>query len=374
SLALPSAHATAPPAVEAIRTAPAHLLSAPDRVAAIAAGLDPAASSRFLGMSTITYDPGDMADLQRIYRDPASPQLSQPAFDDLIIALKVQELLSPNLPLAQRIPALDGYDGGVLPVARYNLLASLLAPAEELVPDGRLREQIADVPPADLLALFDVRHVVTDKVRDLWFDDVFYDRQIGARLTTDGAPLPVEAATPFAATHVDLIGWVEATSAEPDAIAALEGISRTVGALTVESESGSEGFTLSAGGAPGAQLADETLDSPLAQASGAVVALRDVQGGRQEYRVRLPLTVPTTPTRLWLEANDPALALVVQAATLVDGRSGMFLSLLPSDRGAFRLTHSGDVKIYESLEVGGRVALITDVRNADSPQEALEIL
>ena len=27
-----------------------------------------------------------------------------------------------------------------------------------------------------------VQYLITDKVRDLWFEDVYYDRQIGARL------------------------------------------------------------------------------------------------------------------------------------------------------------------------------------------------
>ena len=37
--------------------------------------------------------------------------------------------------------------------------------------------------------------------------------------------------------------------------------------------------------------------------------------------------------------------------TLIDARTGMFTPLLPSDRGRFRLVHSGDVKIYENLDV-----------------------
>ncbi len=372
SLALPSAHATAPIAFDAVRTAPAQLLSAPERMAAIQAGLDPAAASRFLGMSTITYDPGDLADLQRIYRDPQAPQLSQQAFDALIVALKVQELLVPNLPLTQRVAALDGYDGGLLPVNRYMLLASLLAPAEELVPDGRLREQIERVPPAALLALLDVQHVVTDKVRDLWFENVFYDRQIGATLHAADAPLAVDAAPAFPATHVDLIAVVQPAAGQLSALPADSAL--PVLQVTVESAQGSEALKVTAGGAPGAQLADGALDSPLAAASGAIVALRDEEGGRQLYRVRLPLASPTTPTQLLLQATNPAFDVLVEAATLVDARSGMFQALLPSDRGPFHLVHSGDVKVYENLAPTLRATLITDVRRAASPAEALATL
>ncbi len=44
---------------------------------------------------------------------------------------------------------------------------------------------------------------------------------------------------------------------------------------------------------------------------------------------------------------------------MVDARTGMFLALLPSDRGRFRLAHSGDVKVYENLDVG-RAYLVHD--------------
>jgi hypothetical protein len=160
-------------------------------------------------MSTITYDPGDMADYARVFLESEPQQLDDDAFHDLVIALKVQELLVPNLPLFWRIPAVDGFDGGVLPLQRYIRFAELLIPPDRLVPDGRLREQIQEMPDSRLLAMLNVAYVVTDKVRDLWFEDVFYDRQIGADLRRAPDPLVVEATLPFVATHVDLIGYID---------------------------------------------------------------------------------------------------------------------------------------------------------------------
>src|SRR5690606_30047867 len=60
---LPHTHPTAPQAVYEVRTAPAHLLTDPVRDA-----LHPAAAGRFLSLSAITFDPGDMADYRRIFR------------------------------------------------------------------------------------------------------------------------------------------------------------------------------------------------------------------------------------------------------------------------------------------------------------------
>ena len=175
---LPHTHPTAPQAVYDLRTAPAHLLTNPAREAA-----GPGAAGRFLSMSTILFDPGDMNDYARIMLGDAGSkegaQLDQAAFDELVVALKAQEIVAPNLALLRRIPSVDGFDGGVLPLRRYLDILTLFIPADELVRDGRLREQVKRMPDSELLGLLNVQYVITDKVRDLWFEDVYYDRQIG---------------------------------------------------------------------------------------------------------------------------------------------------------------------------------------------------
>ena len=366
--ALPLSHPTAHPAVYDVRTAPAYLLTDPDRAA-----IHPALAGRFLSMSTITFDPGDMADWQHIYRDAASPQLDESAFREFIIALKAQEILAPNLPLLWRIPSVDGFDGGVLPLLRYNQFLTLFIPPNELVPDGRLREQLTSIPPADLLGLMNVKYVITDKVRDLWFDGIYYDRQIGAQLLQPDRPdVEIYADRPLEATTVHVIGYVDGSA---DALRKLESQNRPVATLAVKQQDAVlYQAALTAGGASGAQWADGKLDSPLARSSGAIVAFRDVDGARQEYLAKIALPTPTTLTSIQVTATDPALSVVIQAMTLVDERTGMFVPLLPSDRGRFRLVHSGDVKIYENLDVVPRARLTSNVRKAAGPDEALTIL
>ncbi len=299
-------------------------------------------------MSTITFDPGDMADLRRIFLENEPPQLSQVAFEQLVIALKGQEILAPNLPLLWRVPAVDGFDGGVLPLGRYLGFLSLFIADDQLVPDGRLREQVAEMPDTRLLNLLNAQYVITDKVRDLWFDGVYYDRQIGARLKADHPVVEIDAPLPFSATHIDLIG---AVAGDSEQLATLQRQNQAVGLVTLHADDGTASqVTLSMGAQPGADFADDALNSEMALASKATVAYRDVEGGRQEYRARLALPTPTTPLSLtvkWL-ADSPDL--LVQAVTLFDQRLGMF-SALPSDRGRFSLVHSGDVKVYENLDV-----------------------
>jgi hypothetical protein len=301
-----------------------------------------------------------------------------------VIAQKVQELLVPNLSLLWRVPALDGFDGGLLPLQRYNLLTQLLAPADQLVPDGRLREQISTTPSTDLLNLLDVQYLITDKVRDLWFEGVYYDRQIGARIevptsqftihnsqfTIPTTAVTITAPLPFNATHLDLIA---ALAVEPATAQSLLTTTLPVAAVTVAAADGaSQQFTITGGGASGSGLADAALDSPLAQRSGAVIAYRDVEDGRQEYRVRVPLTRPTAPTTITVTAVDPGVPVLVQAATLYDARTGMFSALLPSDRGRFARVHSGDVKIYENLDSGGRAYLASQPGTATITEYAAE--
>ncbi|MCB0187515.1 MAG: YfhO family protein, partial [Caldilineaceae bacterium] len=343
---LPHTHPTAPQAVYGVRTAPAHLLTDPVR-----SSLAPAAMGRFLGMSTITYDPGDMGDWRKVLLAQEPPQLDRSAFDQLIIALKIQELLVPNLPLFWRIPAVDGFDGGVLPLQRYNQFMPLFVPRDELVPDGRLREQIREVPPAQLLGLLNVQYLITDKVRDLWFEGVYYDRQIGARLDATQPVVTIDVPTPFAATHLDLIGYLDGESVSPDG-------NDTVATITVQSAAAPPLHLTLTDDKAGANFADPQLDSALAQQRGAVAAFRDVEQGQQEYRARLPFPQPVTPTTITIAQTNSAGLPVIQAATLYDERTGMFIPLLPSDRGRFRLVHSGDVKIYENLDLRPRAYLV----------------
>lgn len=372
--ALPHTQPTAPQAVYDVRTASAHLLTEPQRA------LHPAAAGRLLSISEITFDPGDMPDWRRILRGGARPQLGEAAFEEFIIALKSQEILAPNLSLLWRIPTVDGFDGGVLPLLRYNAFLSLLIPPEELVPDGRVREQLRTVPSAGPLDLMDVRFVITDKVRDVWYDDVYYDRQIGATLAGEGtgesagagARLTVDAPHNFEATAVDVVGFVTANSETLQAEAAnlplaeitalIGGERHAIGRFLTGSQAGS--FKAAAG--------------PAGTVTGgnAPVINQDGETGQQEYLARFALAEPARLDALEIALVESAAfaKLAVQAVTLVDERTKTFVPLLPSDRGRFRRVHSGDVKIYARLGGSGRAQLVGTVRPAASLDEALRLL
>ena len=381
--ALPHRQTTAPEAVYDLRTAPAHLLTEPARRA-----LGPAAAGRFLSMSTIEFDPGDMADYRHAFMDDEStgvdsPQLDEKAFTQLVIAQKAQEILAPNLPLFWRIPAVDGFDGGVLPLQRYIQALSLFIPPEEIVPDGRLREQVKEVPRTDLLNLLNVQYIITDKVRDLWFDGIYYDRQIGAILAFDraasSAKINIDIPQPFEATRLDLIGSVADDAAgESDA---WQNHAIAVARVEVQAvDGGRTTFALRAGNGPDAHFADGWLDSTMAAAAAVEIAYRDVEGGRQEYRAGFDFTQPLSAQRIEIALDNTAsdavsgLAVTIRAATLVDERTGTFLPLVVSDRGRFARVHSGDVKIYENVDLLPRAYLVHQVVGVGDADEALQYL
>ena len=373
--ALPHTGPTAPQAVYDVRTASAHLLTEPGRA------LYPAAAGRLLSISDITFDPGDMSDWRRILRGGTRPQLSEAAFTEFIIALKSQEILAPNLSLLWRIPTVDGFDGGVLPLQRYNAFLSLLIPQEELVPDGRVREQLQTVPHSDILDLMDVGFVITDKVRDVWFDDVYYDRQFGAILAANDASdstskgagggdrLTIDVPHRFEATAVAVVGLLTSDSDSPQAEAS--------GLPLVEVTALVGGERLAIGrlrtGSGGGAFEVEGLNAALADSGDARVVYLDGDTGRQEYLARfvLPVAARLEQLEIALLENSASAGLAVQAVTLIDERTSTFVPLLPSDRGSFRSVHSGDVKIYERLGGSGRAQLVEQVRRVSSPDDAV---
>ena len=76
--------------------------------------------------------------------------------------------------------------------------------------DGRLRENLDRVPPGRLLSLLGVKYIITDKVNDVWINNIFYDLQFEARLGPDGqTSITAEKLTPFPSTSVGVVSYLE---------------------------------------------------------------------------------------------------------------------------------------------------------------------
>ncbi len=337
SFALPHARATAPQAFTSLRPAIAHLLAAPvtSRV-----GDGGGVGARFLSMSDITFDPGDLPEIEVIY----GPQLSADALYDYVVAAKHKEVLSPNLPLAFGLPAVDGFGGGVLPLARYVTLQQLFMPEDEVSIDGRLREKLTAIPDGRWLSLFNVGHVITDKLHDAWLDDVFYDLQFGAQLAR-GEVAVVAHVQRFEATALGLVSYLRGGAALPDGT--------VVGLVEV-------GF-------------GEGLTRTFELRAGQHTAERGQPEGN-DYVTRLQWQQPATPATVVVRATLTEGELVVRGVSLIDERTGGFQALVLSDRGRFRLAHSGDVKIYENLDVLPRAFIVHKAVAVADDEAALALM
>lgn len=322
SRALPYTQATAPLAAD-LRNAPAALLAATADQAA-------AGRARFLSLSDIRYDPGDLAELRGLQAD----RLPAEAVERLVRAAKQVEVIAPNLPLRFRLPAVDGYDGGLLPLGRYVELQSLFLPAEQIIPDGRLREQLAQVPDDRLLDLTGVRFVITDKQRDLWSDDVYYDLENtaplapGQVLTFDLAAYPA-----FSATSIGIVAEAPAAGA---------------------------------GGALAATLAD---GERVQLALPAIAANASVSPAP----ILVTLPRPGALTALSLR-NTSQQSWELRGLSLIDARTGAHASVTVSRRGDLRRIHTGDVKLYARTDAPGRAWLVHGISPVASDAAALAAL
>jgi len=361
--ALPFALATAPDA-GALRNAPAALLAA-------TADQPPAGRDRFLSMSDIRYDPGDLAELRALQAD----RLPADAVERLVRAAKWTEIVAPNLAISLRLPALDGYDGGVLPTADYGRLQTLFLPEADRLPDGRLREQLGAIPPDRLLDLTGVRFIITDKQHDLWAGDVYYDLEQpvtlrpAERLTLDLAGYP-----PFSATALGVVADVGA--AAEIRVAAADG--RTVSLDLAVRPSTSSGRA--AGGTPQPlTIHPSTSSGHEAGATPAQAVRPSTSSGREAGAPPQPALLAfggaMTPTQITVAVPAEATAdLLLRGLSLVDGRTGAHQSITLSPRGDLRRIHSGDVKVYERTAALGRAWLVHGAQPVAGAEDALRRL
>jgi hypothetical protein len=342
---------TAPAAFDSMRTAPSHLL-------ADATYGSPGEPFRFLSMSDIRYDPGDLADLQSLY----AGVLSEEAIYDLIVATKMKEVLAYNLPLRYRLFSVDGYDGGLLPTQDYVTLERLFLSEDEIWPDGRLRQQLRQVPDSRLLSLLNVKYVITDKTQDAWIDDVFYDLEhtvpLGKVTLSD---LPA-----FKTTHLGVISYLSGAASLPDGTPVAEITVRSAGG-------GTGGTTVVRELRAGEHTAEGLYDPAPAAHSQARVGhrWRDNEAG-SDYVAVLDLGRSLVPETISVRALLPGEQVQLRGLSLIDDQTGTSRNL--SIDPVYQLVHSGDVKIYQNLAVLPRAFVVHQARAVASDEEALALM
>ena len=331
-------------------------------------------------MSDILFDPGDLPEIRQIY----AGQLSDQALYDYVVCVKRKEILAPNLPLAWQVYAVDGYDGGVLPLARYIHLQRLLLDEDQILSDGRLREGLQRVPPSRLLSILGVGYVLTDKVHDVWIDGVFYDLAFEALLEGDGAlaqttgALPGEDAVParraaprastedippFVATGLGVVSYLEGAQS----VAAGTPVAEV--RLTTE-RGNTERFTLYAG----RDTAEGYHTPDTAHPQARVGRTWPDQPAGSDYVTHLRWESPSRIARLEIVALPFAGRIHIRGLALIDRRDSSNVPVLLSTDGRFRQAHSGDVKIYEVLDALPRAHVVHQAQVLADDEAALAAL
>ena len=319
-LSLPVSEPTTPEAFFDVRP-PVAQLQAMTECASTSADCE-LVDGRVLSLSNIFFDVGDQKEIDAIYAD----QLTKTAQRDYTVAIKQKEILGPNLPMNYDLASVDGYDGGVLPLHSYSQLSRLIMPGGEQTTDGRLRENLESVPEQRWLNLFNTRYLITDKVGDVWRNEVFFDMQHPSIITAEGQAVSVGYIPSYEATELWMIvdgqpGYVELGKVDGQHL----------------------------------KLEPERLDQDLYRVSWdqpAFVQSIDL------HPCQISDISAVTCQNEWK----------ILGMALVDRRDETFRALVP---GSFRLVHSGDVKIYENLDVLPRAFMVDDWQFQPDEESAL---
>ena len=313
-----NSRATAPDALLSLRPPITYLLQA---------GQGDTPPDRFLSISNVFFDPGDTTELKSIFGD----QLSEAAFYDLIVATKMKEILAPNLPLYYRVPAVDGYDGGVLPLKSYIEYQKLFLDSALIQTDGRLREQLKAIPAARWLDLMNARYVITDKVGDQWYDGVLHDLRFVIPLNS-GETVSTTEVPPLRADALSVI------YSDPQGVGPLARM-----AVTFDD---------------GSQQELEVRDQPI-----------ETKEGRSA--VRLTWDAPRRVKSLQVTGLA---GITLHGVALVNSLNNAFQSFVIAPQGQFELVHSGDVKIYENRSVLPRAFCANDALLASNDEQAVQLM
>lgn len=144
---------------------------------------DEVVPGRTLSISQRYFDPGDISALRERYDRLGMAYAAQfHALD----AVKNQLTLQPNMALTWGIPTIDGFGGGITPTGSYSQLTSLLLPeGSQRAVDGRLGDRMAlpicrgaCFPALRWLQLTDTRYLISDKVYEVWHEDIAYDTSL----------------------------------------------------------------------------------------------------------------------------------------------------------------------------------------------------
>lgn len=288
--------------------------------------LHSAPDGRLLSVALDHYDLREAAEIRERYA-----WLGPQGLLNYQVALKLNEVLAPNLPTLYRLPAVDGYDGGVLPLERFVELSRIVVPPDAIRRDGVWRASLEHVPSRRLLDLLGVRYALAARIRDASADGIPYDRGLAVPLR-QGERRVVRRLPAGRVTGVGVVTTFDG----PPLPAGTE-----VGALwLVDRAGGSRRLPIRLGIETGVEREPET-------AGLALPLERWFVEDRWDYATRFRLP-PMDLSEIALEGSADQGVLVVKAVTLLDADGETAHALVLDDGLERRVLH--ELKIYEVKE------------------------
>ncbi len=312
---------------------------------------------RALSLVNTAYLPGDWPSLQK----ELTASLPTQTAEDYGIAIKNNEALVPNQGLRFRVPSLDGYDGGLLPLKQWGPFKEVLlesggvgAPIDR-APAALIRDHITGIPDPGLLGWLNVKYVVMDRLNDAWVDGVYHDLGTPVRLTGP-EHFRFQQWEPVTATHVSVATYLENAGHIPQGTP----VARVV-VEGVEGQGEPRTWILRAG--------VDTADSEAAALPGLshlplrpAGVRRDLATGRI-YAARLDLGGVFRPKSFQIESLLNQEVLGLAGVAWIDDRTGASSSF-PLDARLKRV-HTGDLKVYQNEAVLERAFIATGVQRLD---------
>jgi hypothetical protein len=308
---------------------------------------------RVLSIAGDGYNPSDAATLQQV----ATATTGSGSAYRTLVATKFADILTPNLSLAYDLDSIDGYDGGILPLAGYVALKQLILPSCAICsnPDAILREELAAPPPTRWLQLLGVGDVINDRIHDFNDGGVAYDLTNTLQIPPGGAT-GVGAFAPAPATTVGIVSDIN--GADPPT-------GTPVARLSLTDTAGRTTDAILVAGVNTAQLLGSATVRPN-------TTLRQPPDGHAY------LATVALPERPWLATIHvasllPAGDVEIRAISLRDALTQSDTTVTLSASGALTRVFSGDVNIYHVSGAASPafLALQTRITGDDSQAAAL---
>lgn len=309
---------------------------------------------RLLSIAEDTYNPGDAATLERLATAETGPGSAYRT----LVATKFADILTPNLSLAYNLDSVDGYDGGILPLANYVALKQLILPSCAICanPDAILREELAAPPPTRWLQLLGVGDVINDRIHDFNNAGTAYDLTNTLRVPPGGS-VNVGRFAPAPATAVGIVGDI--TGADPPTGTPVARVSLT----------DTTGRTTDAILIAGVNIAP-LLGHPTVQPN---TALRQPPDGHA-YLATVALPERPWPATIHVTSLLPTGEVEIRAISLRDALTQSDSTVTLSASGALTRVFSGDVNIYHVAGAASPAFLALRTQTAADDTQAATVL